>query len=60
MLVWFMLSQKAALEANLIQSSNECGETTILFVVGEATVAVGGRNSEKSVTKQRFCERLKQ
>ena len=55
-----MISQKTALEANLIQSSNEYGETIILFVVGEATVAVGGRNSEKSVTKQCFCERLKQ
>ena len=49
-----------ALEANLIQSSNEYGETTTLFVVGEATVAVGGSKSEKSITKQYFCERIKQ
>ena len=55
-----MITQKAALEANLIQSSNEYGETTTLFVVGEATLAVGGSNSEKSITKQYFCERIKQ
>ena len=42
-----------ALEANLIQSSNEYGETTTLFVVGEATLA-------GSITKQYFCERIKQ
>ena len=55
-----MITQKAALEANLIQSSNEYGETTTLFVVGEATVIVRGRNSDKSVSKQYFCERIKQ
>ena len=60
-MLWFMIiSQKAALEANLIQSSNEYGETTTLFVVGEATLAVEGSNSEKSITKQYFCERIKQ
>ena len=50
----FMITQKAALEANLIQSSNEYGETTTLFVVGEATVIVRGRYSEKSLDKQYF------
>ena len=54
-----MITQKAALEANLIQSSNEYGETTTLFVVGEATVIVRGRYSEKSLDKQYFfCERI--
>ena len=55
-----MITQKAALEANLIQSSNEYGETTTLFVVGEATVIVRGRYSETSLDKQYFlCERIK-
>ena len=59
-LLWFMISQKAALEANLIQSSNEYGETTTLSLSGKATLAVGGSNSEKSINKQYFCERIKQ
>ena len=61
MLLRFLINQKAAREANLIQSWNEYGETTTIhLVVGEATVAVGGRNSEQSVTKQYFCEQIKQ
>ena len=55
------LSQKAALEATLIHFSNEYVQTTSLFLLGDATAVVEGRNFKQSITKQYFfCERLKQ